>query len=844
MRRSSNAVLVLHARGKSFPLVVVFFLVSRSSHSHSCLSFKTCVDARVFLSMPAILAQRCCPVSETETLQVCPVCGTPSTGLLLLPLSFADIDQALAEAAKTNLSNKRGKKRQNATVTRLNPSLKTAAKEITAGDEPTSSTGESSDLRTGRWTAEEIAYCDKLIEHFSNGSLPIPEKLKLNDFLANMLKSKQSRLTKKMKNARFSAKLYVRKEGCTLSMDEAREFSQLETDFFSSMKCNMERSEIRFHMQKVWRELFSSFCVSIGQNMDVDAWLKSVEEVDRRASEAKDAARKARRKMMMGAALRADTNNVPNGVFINPNAATESQGPVVLDRNGDHVGEANSETDSVSISLGAKRQKASTQSKEMAAIFHSAPYVARIIQFVQTRGLPFEHMDIWAPSFVTNPMDLTATRQDDTCRLCFAGCATADTKIPPGGLQPVPMTPKEKFNMISFGVYSQKFSFVVGSGLPGRIYSSGVASWEQGIQSAPQSLFERVGGAQQWGVETVLGVPVVSPTVGRVVVLLYSMHDRPRDADMVNRVAEELTSLLPTPRWKLVVEVGEGAPPQASEVASGEDPRISELLAMLEANMPKDQHAPLAPLLPGLTSLRLLLVKPTRTLEESESLDVALNTYESYKLEGRSASEIIGLTSRTFMVMSRQPVPSYIPNHTNVESSSTSTSNGGNQQQERRTSGTHNEDALNLRGLPMASSRSNQITDNQMLDSSIQQSNNSIGNSQQLLPSNSQEASENNQQSAVTEHLNGSNINDQVAGTHYGSFSNVTTGNGQTNFNVDFQQRHGGDNRDMSSTSMQQVSALFGSVEASILNSLPNNGAGVSASQLAAMLQRESRNFS
>lgn len=575
----------------------------------------------------------------------------------MLSLSFADIDQALVEAAKTNLSNKRGKKRQNATVTRLNPSLKTVVTEITAGDEPTSSTGESSDLRTGRWTTEEIAYCDKLIEHFSHGVLPIPEKLKLNDFLANMLKSKQSRLTKKMKNARFSGKQYVRTEGSTLSANEAREFSQLETAFFASIKCNMERSEIRFHMQKVWRDLFSSFCVSIGQTMDVDAWLKSVEEVDRRASEAQDAARKARRKMMMGVALRTESSSNDNTVS-NPNADSESQGlTTTADRTS---GDAILETDSTSISTGArvtKRPKMGTRSKEMAESVQTPPYVNRIIQFVQNHGLPFEHSDIWAPSFVANPMDLLTMPQGETCRLCFAGCATADNKIPPGGGQAVPMTFKEKFDMISFGVYSQKFSFVVGSGLPGRIYSSGIASWEQGVQSAPQSLFERVGGAQQWGVQTVLGIPIASPTVGRVVVLLYSMHDRLRDAHMVNRMAEEFTALLPTPQWKLVVEVGEGAPSQANKATSGEDPRIPELLSLLEANMPKDQHAPLAPLLSGLTSLRLLLVKPTRTLEEKESLDVALNTYESYKLEGLPASEIVELTSKTFMVMTHPPKP-------------------------------------------------------------------------------------------------------------------------------------------------------------------------------------------
>jgi len=792
---------------------------------------------------------RCCPVSETHTLTTCPVCDAPSTGLLLLPLSFADIDQALAEAAKTNISTKRGKKRQNATVTRLNPSLKSAAQEITAGDEPTSSTGESSDLRTGRWTPEEIAYCDKLIEHFSNGILPIPEKLKLNDFLANMLKSKQSRLTKKMKNARFSAKLYERKSGFTLNLEEAREFSQLETDFFASMKCQMERSEIRFHMQKVWRELFSSFCVSIGQKTDIDAWLKSVEEVDRRASEAKDAARKARRKIMMGAALRSDSNHAPNGVFINPNVETQSQ--AVLDRNGDVVGDATSETDSRSTNVIAKRPKMAPQSKEMTAVFHASPYVARVIQYVQSRGYPFEHLDIWVPSFVTNPNDITMTGHDETCRLCFAGAATADTKIPPGGVQAVPMTPNEKFNMISFGVYSEKFSFVVGSGLPGRIYSSGVASWEQGIQSAPQSLFERVGGAQQWGVETVLGIPVASPTVGRVVVLLYSMHDRLRDADMVNRMAEEMTLLLPSPRWKLVVEVGEGAPLQANEsLPSGEDPRVSELLALIEANMPEDQHSSLAPLLPGIIALRLLLLKPTRSLEENESIDVALNTYESYKIEGRSAADIVGLTSRTFMVMARQ---STAARSLQAAGDSSSISSGNNLLSQQQWSSPQHKpstaDTPFLEGLNAGARSINEVFDsdhNQPLNRNPMPDN-TAGNN-------------NNHQSAPGMSINNDiqmndqirlpnmNNNQMIGGTH-GSL-NQSPSSSLTNLAANFHQQHQNEaNQGMSAAILQQLHAGgfgeilqdFGGLDAAVLNNLANSG--MSASQLAALLQNESPNF-
>jgi hypothetical protein len=97
--------------------------------------------------------------------------------------------------------------------------------------------------------------------------------------------------------------------------------------------------------------------------------------------------------------------------------------------------------------------------------------------------------------------------------------------------------------LISFGEYSQKFSFDVGCGLPGRVYLTGVSSWEQGIQSAPSGQFERKGGAVQWGIQTVLGVPVPSPNVGRVVIVFYSLLDRVKDELIVSRLSEELAKV-------------------------------------------------------------------------------------------------------------------------------------------------------------------------------------------------------------------------------------------------------------------------------------------------------------
>ena len=597
-----------------------------------------------------IINQRCCPFSETQALQKCPVCEKVATGLLLLPLSFHDIDQALAEAASTNLSNKRGKKRHNATLTRLNPRLKSEA-----------DAHNMKDSRTGRWTAEETAYCDQLIGLFGRGVLPLPTPLRLHDFLSNLLKSKPARLSKKMKNARLAAQEYKRERGTALTDEEARHLSQLETAFFASISCTMERSEIRFHMQRVWRELFQRYCAQIQQPLQITQWLTSLQELERRAQEAE------------AAADQATTKTSSNGGCCGNNTSTCAapqtalgllQAPTLFPDSASASVNADVGSESESIHWQS-RKRAKTlgpSAQEMTAWFGAVSYVEKVIQLVQNFGMPFEHCDVWVPSYVT-PM-AAQQRDDATCRLCFAGAATADVQVPPGGNgQAVPLTTQEKFDLISFGVYSQTFSLPVGSGLPGRIYSSGVASWEQGIQSAPQSLFERVGGAQQWGIETVLGFPVASPAVGRVVILLYSRHDRPKDVSMVSHLAETLSRLLPTPRWTLTVEVGESALSTGHEaIATGNDPRIAELLALVSSNFPKDQRSPLVSYLPGLVSLRLLLLKRNRTNDENESLDVALNSYEAYKLEGRSPTEILASTSRTFMVMSRQTVsPSASP---------------------------------------------------------------------------------------------------------------------------------------------------------------------------------------
>ena len=168
-------------------------------------------------------------------------------------MSFREIDDAQSAAASLpSAKGQRSRKRRGSEI---------------EGIPATSPAKNLSDLRTGRWTNEEMALCDKLIAKFVSGELNIADGVKLNEFLGSMLKSKQSRLTKKMKNAKLSSKTFQITSGC-LQLLEAREFSEIEEAFFQSILDLQERAEIKFHMQKEWREQFSRVCAAFGQPLD------------------------------------------------------------------------------------------------------------------------------------------------------------------------------------------------------------------------------------------------------------------------------------------------------------------------------------------------------------------------------------------------------------------------------------------------------------------------------------------------------------------------------------------------------------------------------------------------
>lgn len=619
--------------------------------------------------------------------------------------------------------------------------------------------GISPELRTGRWTAEETHYCDTLVAKFMAGRLPLPDGIKLNEFLSSMLKSKQSRLTKKMKNAKLSSKTFRRTTGYLTSELEAREYSEAEDAFFHSLQNQLERCEMRFHTRKEWRETFSTYCVSHGQLLNADAWLVSIDEMDRRVHRAKDRMRMERRKMMMGHALRHDLKNTNRGVVIDKVNSESTNGGAssvggeygggvgvgdggggssIVDASGNGVYSSYSVNNSndpmmASMDMDPQRARARSLSFQLDGVGQSmaSPFLNRIISFIHRHHIPFEYVDAWVPSFVPDAKDTSADggggdgtsqgggesvasgqqsqqssvthiKQDSDvdlqsqsgehqkqqlaqpkCRLCFAGSIVAKQVITGGDgtnqyRRAVPLSADDQFNLAAFGDYSESFSFDVGCGLPGRVYHMGVPTWEQSVHNAPLHHFERVGGSQQWGIRTVVGIPVPSPNVGRVVVILYSRHDRPKDHDMVIRLTDEFTRLLPSPKWKLVVDVGkqQEQPPQqqvantqeqhqqqqqdvSSATAPGEDPAAlsSEVISIFGEHMPSDPSSPAFAYLQGFMSLRLLLLRQNRGAQEQDLVNTMLSSYSSYKAGGRTPADIALMLARDFMFLSQQQQP-------------------------------------------------------------------------------------------------------------------------------------------------------------------------------------------
>jgi hypothetical protein len=429
--------------------------------------------------------------------------------------------------------------------------------------------------RTGRWTDEETELVDFLVQAFDYGCLPMPVGVRLNDFLCGILLCKVSRLTKKMKNARLSVRSYEINDFKNL---DCALLTTLQEKFVGSVQNEATQYELRFNLEKTWRTHLSNLCVQIGyQHLDAAAWIGSLECMERRASEAEDRLRQARR-YRMGLALKTDVR-AQAGVFFSgvPVQKPSSKPPAEIVRSTiDISGRSRAESGECHSVISASETSENAHIKNMLDIgesgyhFHTSgadtvddfagmftdlldeshsgtshrshdngSFLDRVLTYMEHEQIPFEHVDVWVPSFSPH----SEGRPEDL-RLFHAGHATRED-----------LDPALHNHIVEYGEYSTKFSFRPGVGLPGRVYESNQPSWECRIDEADPKIFERAGGAKVYGIKTAVGIPVSSKSIGGIVVAMYSMADLSVDAEKLAKWTEDLKAFCPKPKWKLVVEL-------------------------------------------------------------------------------------------------------------------------------------------------------------------------------------------------------------------------------------------------------------------------------------------------
>jgi hypothetical protein len=81
------------------------------------------------------------------------------------------------------------------------------------------------------------------------------------------------------------------------------------------------------------------------------------------------------------------------------------------------------------------------------------------------------------------------------------------------------------------------------------------------------------------------------------------------------------------------------------------DPRIDEVVSLLGEFMPSDPSSPLSPYINGFMSLRLLLLRPSRSPDEEERVRTMLDSYSSYSQGGRARSDIGVMLARDYIFL-------------------------------------------------------------------------------------------------------------------------------------------------------------------------------------------------
>lgn len=625
----------------------------------------------------------------------CPACKiSPVTNIQVLPLNIAELERAVE--MRKSLSREMASK--TASDDSTDQGLAEAQAEasyllLSHGNSTAALCTDNEYQRTGRWTDDEMTYTNFVIEAFDEGKLIIENRLKLNEFLSDVLLCKTSRLTKKMKNARLSTRSYEFRYPVP-SLD-VQMFSSLEQKFLQSIASEPSRIEVHFNLHKHWRSQLCNLCHQIGSSLlDNQEWITSLQEIERRSIEAEEKIRQARRKRV-GLSICRDSGAC--GAFCSDMGFSPGTKKMKIESRQDFANSDVSVSNATQGGGGAPVSQVTSSSETGSMSFEGAssenfnnisdrivkdpglpafpkrinnrcgPFLEEIIGYVESLKIPFHHVDVWVPSYTADD-----NGGEDVMRLFHAGHVTKSD-----------LDNDTYSRMTEFGEYSKTFSFGAEEDLPGRVFSTLKPRWVRKLDEADPSTYARSEGAKMYGMKTAFGFALNTAVVDRIIVCVYSTTDVPENPFLVSKFQHDLAKLCPEPKWKLVVEMGAAARAVApsrnvqscadkvlvvrdssSSISSQIDEdilleyRLANLLGEHMPDVDGNSENPISLIssesVPHFMSLRLLLLTPVdqRSDNERKMIDLLRKSFNQYSSDkNRCAQDLAYLAVKEWQYL-------------------------------------------------------------------------------------------------------------------------------------------------------------------------------------------------
>lgn len=156
----------------------------------------------------------------------------------------------------------------------------------------------------------------------------------------------------------------------------------------------------------------------------------------------------------------------------------------------------------------------------------------------------------------------------------------------------------------------------------------------------------------------------------KLVVDVGDIEESPSSLSLADNLAEEISDVAEiktSEDLNLLVNFGvDSSLPIRTESrsADGRDPRINEVIGLLGEFTPSDPGSPLQPYLSGFMSLRLLLLRQSRSPEEEDLVNTMLDSFSSYTSGRRERADIAVMLARDCMfLLSQQATASQLQNH-------------------------------------------------------------------------------------------------------------------------------------------------------------------------------------